>query len=142
MWIPGKTRPSRSLKIVIKKSEYISLREAADLSGYSSDYVGQLIRSGKLPGKQVFANVAWMTTPEAVREYMESKGKSIVKASSSSSVFSVFERELHSPRLVKRLSFALICVCIAFLALLFYVFSTALDQSLSRRAIERLEQTR
>ena len=56
----------------------ISLREAADISGYSADYVGQLIRSGKIPGKQVYSNVQWMTTAEAVFEY-KNKGKSSQK---------------------------------------------------------------
>lgn len=51
-------------------SKYISLKEAAKLTGYSPDYVGQLIRSGKLEGKQVFSNVAWMTTEEALQKYL------------------------------------------------------------------------
>jgi hypothetical protein len=42
---------------VSKEKEYISLKEAADITGYSSDYIGQLIRSGKLEGKQVFQHV-------------------------------------------------------------------------------------
>lgn len=50
--------------------KYISLKEAAKISGYSADYVGQLIRSGKLEGKQVFSNVAWMTTEEAMQKYL------------------------------------------------------------------------
>jgi hypothetical protein len=50
--------------------KYISLKEAAKLSGYSADYVGQLIRSGKLEGKQVFSNVAWMTTEDALQKYL------------------------------------------------------------------------
>ena len=50
--------------------KYISLKEAAKISGYSSDYVGQLIRSGKLEGKQVFSNIAWMTTEEAMQNYL------------------------------------------------------------------------
>ena len=53
----------------------ISLKEAAKISGYSSDYIGQLIRAGKIPGKQVYSNIAWMTTAEAVIEYKKS-GKS------------------------------------------------------------------
>lgn len=60
----------------------ISLKEAAKLSGYSSDYIGQLIRSGKIPGKQVYCNLAWMTTAEAVLEYKKNgkqKDKSGVK---------------------------------------------------------------
>jgi len=52
----------------------ISLKEAAQISGYSSDYVGQLIRAGKIPGKQVYFNVQWMTTSEAVLDY-KNKGK-------------------------------------------------------------------
>jgi hypothetical protein len=51
-------------------SKYISLKEAAKISGYSADYVGQLIRGGKLEGKQVFSNVAWMTTEEAIQKYL------------------------------------------------------------------------
>lgn len=50
--------------------KYISLKEAAKISGYSADYVGQLIRGGKLEGKQVFSNVAWMTTEEAIQKYL------------------------------------------------------------------------
>ena len=56
----------------------ISLKEAAKLSGYSSDYIGQLIRAGKIPGQQVYSNIAWMTTGEAVLEY-KNKGKNVQK---------------------------------------------------------------
>src|SRR4030042_6140467 len=47
----------------------ISLKEAAQISGYAPDYVGQLIRSGKIFGKQVYTGVAWMTSKEAVLGY-------------------------------------------------------------------------
>jgi hypothetical protein len=50
-------------------NSFISLKEAADLSGYSADYIGQLIRAGKIPGKQVYCNVQWMTTPGAIEFY-------------------------------------------------------------------------
>ena len=56
--------------------KYISLKEAARISGYSADYVGQLIRNGKLEGKQVFLNVAWMTTEEAIQSYLARQNKS------------------------------------------------------------------
>lgn len=52
----------------------ISLKEAAQKTGYSADYIGQLIRAGKIPGKQVYSNIAWMTTADAVMEY-KNKGK-------------------------------------------------------------------
>lgn len=47
----------------------ISLKEASKISGYSSDYIGQLIRAGKIPGKQVYTNISWMTTARAIIEY-------------------------------------------------------------------------
>ena len=48
------------------KQKYISLKEAAKISGYSPDYIGYLIRTGKITGKQVYCHIAWMTTAEAV----------------------------------------------------------------------------
>jgi hypothetical protein len=51
----------------------ITLKEAAKLSGYSSDYIGQLIRAGKIPGKQIYTNITWVTTTEAVLEYKQDK---------------------------------------------------------------------
>ena len=51
-------------------SKYITLKEASKMTGYSPDYLGQLIRKGKLPGKQVYLNVAWMTTEEDLRDYL------------------------------------------------------------------------
>jgi len=59
---------------MLEEKNLISLKDAAKLSGYSPDYVGQLIRSGKIPGKQVYCNIAWMTTAEAVLSY-KNKGK-------------------------------------------------------------------
>ncbi len=52
------------------EEKYITLKEAAKLSGYAPDYLGQLIRKGKLRGKQIYLNVAWVTTEEALRDYM------------------------------------------------------------------------
>lgn len=53
-----------------KQDGYITLKEAGERFGYSADYIGQLIRKGKIEGKQVYANVVWMTTPEAMEAYM------------------------------------------------------------------------
>lgn len=67
---------SFSVKGMTKKNEnWISLKEAARISGYSPDYIGELIRKGKIPGKQVICNVAWMTTKEAILEYKERQQK-------------------------------------------------------------------
>ena len=53
----------------------ISLKDASKISGYSSDYIGQLIRAGKIPGKQVYTNISWMTTARAVLDYKENSEK-------------------------------------------------------------------
>lgn len=57
-----------------EEKNLISLKEAAKISGYSADYIGQLIRAGKIPGRQVYSNIAWMTTAKAVMDYKD-KGK-------------------------------------------------------------------
>lgn len=57
------------------KEKYITLKQAAILSGYSSDYVGQLIRQGKIAGKQVYSSVAWVTTDEEIKRYLHLKEK-------------------------------------------------------------------
>lgn len=49
---------------------YITLKEAAKISGYSADYIGQLIRKGKIRGRQVYTNIAWVTTEEDLRAYL------------------------------------------------------------------------
>jgi hypothetical protein len=58
-----------------KKAGYITLKEAGERFGYSQDYLGQLIRKGKLEGKLVYSHVAWVTTPEAVEEYLAGNKK-------------------------------------------------------------------
>lgn len=58
-----------------KKAGYITLKEAGERFGYSQDYLGQLIRKGKLEGKLVYSHVAWVTTPEAVEEYLAQNKK-------------------------------------------------------------------
>jgi hypothetical protein len=63
--------------------KYISLREASKISGYSPDYVGYLIRTGKIPGRMVYTGVSWQTTREAILAYknrqQRKKGKTNLK---------------------------------------------------------------
>ncbi len=76
-----------------KRAGYISLKEASERFGYSQDYLGQLIRKGKLDGKLVYSHVAWVTTPEAVAQYIsdsknkkfKSTGKEVLATSGSES---------------------------------------------------------
>ena len=53
--------------------EYISLKEAAKISGYAPDYIGYLIRKGEIPGKRVYFGINWLTTEEAIKNYLEKK---------------------------------------------------------------------
>ncbi len=60
-----------------KEKGYITLKEAAELANYTPDYVGQLIRAGKIKGKQVYSQVAWVTTPEEIRAYVQNKNRTV-----------------------------------------------------------------
>lgn len=106
-------------------SEYISLREAAKMSGYSPDYVGQLIRNGKLHGKQIFSNVAWVTTKEAVHEYMTKENK---KESSGSVRAEDWALSIEGiVTLYRWISLSTLAVAAVLLFFLFFVFAISID---------------
>lgn len=85
----------------------ISLKEAAQISGYSSDYIGQLIRAGKIPGKQVYCNVAWMTTAEDVVNYKnQSESKDEIKKNGFIEYIATKKRKVLMDLNVVRLFFA------------------------------------
>ncbi len=52
-------------------SKFISLKKAAEISGYTQDYLGYLIREKKLGGKKVGRN--WFTTEKALEAYLLTK---------------------------------------------------------------------
>jgi hypothetical protein len=54
-----------------KKQKFISLKEAAKLTGYASDYIGSLIRKGKLTGKKVYSGISWMINEGDIKKYQE-----------------------------------------------------------------------
>ena len=51
-----------------KKNQYISLKQASLISGYHPDYLGFLIRKGKIEGMKV--GKTWLTTEKAVLDYL------------------------------------------------------------------------
>ncbi len=55
------------------KKKYISLKKAAKLSGYSSDYLGDLIRKEKIKGKKIYSGICWLTSEEAIKKHQEKK---------------------------------------------------------------------
>jgi hypothetical protein len=79
-----------------KRAGYISLKEASERFGYSQDYLGQLIRKGKLDGKLVYSHVAWVTTPEAVEQYINN-GKDKKKKTKEGLVPTTFSDEVNTP---------------------------------------------
>ncbi|MFA5746917.1 MAG: heparin lyase I family protein, partial [Candidatus Paceibacterota bacterium] len=60
-----------SNKYFFKK--YLSLKEASEVSGYASDYIGYLVRQGKVSGRKFYCGSSWLTTRDAVKEYLDSK---------------------------------------------------------------------
>jgi hypothetical protein len=124
------------------KEKFITLKEAAKISGYAPDYIGQLIRSGKIEGKQVFSNVAWVTTEEAIREYAK-RGKNGTKGSGDSDQSFSVER-FFGGRAMKRLYkaglYVLIGASVLFGLFLFYILSINIDKHLQERAIQKAEE--
>ena len=108
--------------------KYLTLKEAAAISGYAPDYIGQLIRKGKLSGKQVYHNVAWMTTEKDLREYMRDK-KGVKKSRFRLKPESLFKTALYST----------IVLATLFSFVLFYIFSVSMDKKIEERAIENIQ---
>ena len=103
---------------------FITLKEAAVIADYSPDYVGQLIRAGKIKGEQVYSNVAWVTTENEIRSYLASKGRTIPEDVDGPNVF------LHK---VARISlYTLIAVFAAVLLFLQYILYVSIDTHISQ----------
>lgn len=127
-----------------ENKEYISLKEASEISGYSPDYVGQLIRNGKLPGKQVFQQLVWMTTEEDLRSYMETKRTQATEGAEagvpwSKRLFPGKKGSVEVPRAAIRALYAAIALAVFLFLLLFYIFSSSVEHRLDQRALERVE---
>ena len=140
------SRDSKNMENKNQESEkMITLKEAAKISGYAPDYVGQLIRKGKLPGKQVYHSVAWMTTEAALREYLlkeKTKGPATLAAKAADSVRTLktqFQFQLQAARLFKSVLYVAMFISICFSLLLFYIFSVSLEKHFDKRALERAE---
>lgn len=128
----------RDLNMSFKEPKYISLKDAAELSGYSADYVGQLIRNGKLPGKQVFLNVAWMTTKEAIEEYTKDK-----KSEKKPRTFSSLKDEWLSAEglslIYTYILWGVAVLLVLFILALCYVFAVSMDHSIEAQYLEKIE---
>lgn len=114
-----------------RKNGSISLKEAAELTGYAPDYIGQLIRQGKLEGEQVYSNVSWVTTKEALDAYLQ--GRSGEAKRQWWEAYTTIEA-------VSAFSVGVLRVCIAlsvlFIIFLLYVLAVAIDHKLAERYVE------
>lgn len=63
----------RSVAVHPGLGELISLREAAELSGFTQGHLAHLIRQGGMWGKKIGRN--WVTTARAVNDYLARRNK-------------------------------------------------------------------
>jgi hypothetical protein len=104
---------------------YLTLKEAADKTEYTPDYIGQLIRAGKIEGRQIYSSVAWVANESSLKQYLATRGKD---ASFSDSA-STFEQ---LPEYMRPLLYLVIGFSIVFIVILLHVLSLTIDKALSR----------
>lgn len=105
-----------------KEKGYITLKEAAEISNYSSDYIGQLIRAGKIRGEQVYSTVAWVTTEAEIRAYLEDKNRTVVTTEVTV--------DFLSHPFLKYILYMLIAAIAVVLLMLQYILYVSIDTSL------------
>ena len=126
--------------MTIKGKKYISLKEAAEISGYSQDYLGQLIRKGRLPGKKVYVNVAWMTTEDDLAQYMkQGRGGTSNGNGGSGKKQGAGNRQSKSRELARPGLYFLAGFLGAAVFALFYILAVNVDSRLEQRAIEQVD---
>ncbi len=102
---------------------YITLKEAAAIANYSPDYVGQLIRAGKIKGEQVYSNVAWVTTEDEIHAYLSDKKRIVDNETTPTEV-------LTHPAVTYSL-YTVISIIAAVLLVLQYILYVSIDARLS-----------
>ena|SRR6185503_13135100 len=134
----NKSRGSR-LPMTNDPKKLISLKEAARISGYSSDYVGQLIRSGKLEGKQVFSNVAWMTTEDAIQNYLRRQSEPVGSKNWLQVFVDMMRRSISITNAYAAVNWAAVCVLGLFIVFLISVIAISIDHKVNRGYEQKLE---
>ena len=109
-----------------KEKGYITLREAAQLSNYSPDYIGQLIRAGKIKGEQVYQSIAWVTTEDEINSYLLNKNRTTTNSSKNL----IFLSDL-SELLLKYSLYLVIALLILVVLVMQYIFYVSLDDTIS-----------
>lgn len=112
-----------------QKEGYITLREAAEITNYAPDYIGQLIRNGKIRGEQVYSNVAWVTTEDELRAYMADKSRSVTNSEVDTKL------EIVGGRLASYLLYTVIGLLFCAILVMQYIFYVSVDDSVTKRII-------
>lgn len=103
---------------------YLTLKEAAELTEYTPDYLGQLLRAGKIEGRQVYSNVAWVTRESSLREYLAQKGKDLPPIENHA-------LPIDLPDLARPLLYIVIGCAVMLLVILIHILSLSVDRALS-----------
>ena len=111
------------------------------MSGYTADYLGQLIRNGKLEGKQVFLNVAWVTTREAVEDYLhKNRKKQDVVGVYTWAHFRDWLLSVEGVSVVYEIvTWSVIALLGVFILLLGYVFAVSVDHRIEQEQLRKWE---
>ncbi len=131
------------------KPKYISLKKAAEISNYSADYIGHLIREGKISGRPVYTNITWQTTAEEILNYKNrgSKEKEKVGAKRSffSKLFNIQEVLIREIKIIKVFlkTFKFVLPLISILILTFslaigFVFSNQFESAMPWQSTEEI----
>ena len=127
------------MAMLSEKKKYISLKEAAKISGYSADYVGQLIRGGKLEGKQVFLNIAWMTTEEAINNYLWRQNGTADKKTALQAFVDKMRSSISITGAYAAVNWTAAVVLGLFIVFLISVIAIAIDHQIERGYAQKLE---
>ncbi len=79
-------------KVLRLEKEELSLKEAAQATGYAPDYIGYLIRQKKVFGKKVQNGVSWLVSIDELKTYQEKVNQAIWEKSR----FAFLDREVAS----------------------------------------------
>ncbi len=127
----------------MKKEKFLSLKEAAEISGYAPDYIGQLIRKGKLKGKQMYSGVAWVTTEGALKTYLrDAQGNRKGQAFLAFEYFNTLKRGISAERFFRALVYVGVAIVILIGLVFFYLFSVKIERFLDERSIHQIESLR
>ena len=134
-----------------EREKWISLREASKISGYSPDYIGYLIRTGKIPGRMVYTGISWQTTREAILAYknrqQRKKGNMTLKEKMKEVLNSLKSRlkfELHLLKMFfkefKVLLFFLFLLIFFITSISAWLLSSKLEKKIELKEIEKTER--